>query len=53
MELSVWLDTTWAGQTEGPKLVAILHFFALLFQWEFYGLFLGNDRLLGGCQGMG
>lgn len=46
MELSVWPKTTWASLTEGPKLVAFLHFFASQFQREFSRLFSRDSRLL-------
>lgn len=48
VELSVWLEMTWASQTEGPKLVACLHFSSLLLQREFFGLFSGggDNKLL-------
>lgn len=30
VELFVWLEMTWAGRAEGPKLVAFLYFSTLL-----------------------
>lgn len=37
LEAVVWPAVAWAGQTEGPKSVASMYFFVLLFRQAFYG----------------
>lgn len=46
VELSVSQAVTWAGLTEVRKLVAFLHFFALLLKRKFFGPFSCDVLLL-------
>lgn len=39
LELSIWLETIWAGWTEGLKLVPFLYFSAMLLRREIFEAF--------------